>query len=163
MIAFDLDGCLIGSRELIRQSYREAGAEPPQDFMTLGHHNWIKTDREQVHGRKNVIFLRRLAADPLELLPPWQVAEMLHEAGQAVAVLTGAPEGTLQVLAKRSATWPFSAGCDALSPSAKTAWLATAAATGVFVDDQRYVKVPAGWRFVHYTGQDADELCRQVS
>jgi phosphoglycolate phosphatase-like HAD superfamily hydrolase len=161
MVAFDLDGCLIDSEELIRQSYLDAGAEPPAGFLALGHHDWIAGDREAVHARKDAAYLRRLAADPLTLLA-WRTAEMLQKAGRAVVLLTGAPEGTIQVLAKRMESWPFMAALAALSPAGKAVWLAGAGG-GVYVDDQSYVRLPESWRFVQYAGQDACELYRQVA
>ena len=162
MIAFDLDGCLIDSEDLIRQAYRDAGAEPPAGFLALGHHAWIEGDRETVHARKDAAYLRRIATDPLTFLPPWQAALSLREAGQVTALITGAPDGTVVRLWARKVPWPFTVFCDGLTPAGKTAWLASAG-RGVYVDDQQYVTMPDGWRFVHYTGQDISELCRQVT
>ncbi len=163
MIVFDLDGCLIDSRELVRQSYREAGAEAPADFFALGHHDWIPcVDREAVHARKDAAYLRHLAADTLEFLPPWQTAEMLHDAGHPVALLSNAPDGAARALAMRVSAWPFQLWAAGVRPAAKGAWLSHAG-TGVYVDDQRHVTVPPGWRFVHYVGQSATELYGQVT
>ena len=166
MIAFDLDGCLIDSEDLIRAAYRDAGVEPPPGFMTLGHHRWIPGDaawRARVHARKDTAYLCRLAAAPMTVLPPWAAAERLHAAGVRTALLTGAPAGTLAVLRAVVRSWPFTASEDGAGPGEKTAWLAGLAPSGVYVDDQQYVTVPAGWRFVHYTGQDAAELIGQVT
>ena len=163
MIAFDLDGCLIDSENLIRQAYRDAGAEPPPGFLALGHHDWITGDRAAVHARKDAAYLQRLAAEPFAPLPPWRAAEQLYDAGHVVGLLTSAPAGTVRVLMRRMVSWPFTIACDALTPADKSAWLASAADTGVYVDDQQYVIPPPRWRFVHYTGQDAGELARQVT
>ena len=159
MIVFDLDGCLIDSGELIRQSYRDAGASPPAGFLTLGHHDWLAD--ETAHARKNAAYLRRLAGGPLTFLPAWQVAERLRGEGRPVALLTGAPDGTIRVLESRAPSWPFMFAQAALTPAGKTAWLA-GAGHGVYVDDQRYVALPGGWRFVHYAGQDALGLYGEV-
>lgn len=163
MIVFDLDGCLIDSEEMIRQSYREAGAEPPANFLSLGHHDWIEEDREAVHARKNAAYLRGLRTG-VPLLPPWHTAEMLAEQGHDVALLTGAPDGTVSVLEwyAPSLAWPFTEACSVPGPTAKAAWLA-ARPHGVYIDDQRHVAVPGGWRFVHYTGQNASELYAEVT
>jgi hypothetical protein len=160
-VVFDLDGCLIDSEELIRESYREAGAEPPADFFTLGHHGWITDDREGLHDRKNAAYLRRLRFPGANLLPPWGVAERLYSEGHVTAILTGAPTGTISLLPWHTSSWPFTVTLDGYSPAAKTAWMA-AGTGGTYVDDQRYVTVPAGWRFVHYAGQGAAELYDQV-
>ena len=163
VIAFDLDGCLADTRQLIERAYRTAGAEPPEDFFSLGHHDWIEPDRrEQVHAAKNAAYLEALAREPVTLLPPWQAAERLRAEGRAVALLTGAPEGTIKVLEKRVPSWPFLIARSAATPQEKTAWLARMR-QGAYVDDQQYVTIPDGWRFVHWTGQDAGELYRQVT
>ena len=162
MIVFDLDGCLIDSEELIREAYREAGAEAPDNFLSLGHHDWIEQDRAAVHARKNEAYLRRLITG-FRPLPAWRTAEMLRIDGYEVGLLTGAPAGTIAVLAAVAETWPFSVGCCVPAPAEKTMWLAARLDGGVYVDDQFHVKLPPGWRFVHYTGQDADELYMQVT
>ncbi len=161
MIVFDLDGCLIDSQEMIREAYREAGAEPPGNFLSLGHHDWITADRQAVHARKNA-YLRRLAAGPLAVLPPWRTAEMLQRDGNDIGLLTAAPGGVLSALSVRAPSWPFTIGCCVVNPAAKTGWLAHHA-SGVYVDDQQHVTMPPGWRFVHYTGQSAAELYNEVT
>ena len=160
MIVFDLDGCLIDSEELIRQAYADAGATAPADFLSLGHHDWLED--EGVHARKNTAYLRRLAGDPLVFTPAWQVAGRLRGEGHRVALLTGAPAGTISTLRNRVTSWPFAMAREALSPAGKTAWLAGTLSDGVYVDDQRYVTLPGGWRLVHYTGQDTRDLYREV-
>jgi len=162
VIVFDLDGTLIDTTELIRRSYRDAGVEPSPDFMRFPYRKWLtRADADMIHAAKDAAYLGRLASDPLWPLPPWEAAEILHKVGQTVALITGAPDGTIQVLAKRAPSWPFAMTCAGLSPSKKTAWLA-ANGTGVYVDDQEYVTMPDGWRLVQYVGQDAQELIRQV-
>lgn len=162
VIAFDLDNCLIGSKDLIRRAYRDAGVEPPARFHELGHHNWIRAaDREAVHAAKDAAYLMRLATEPLPLLAPWAAAETLRARGNDVAVLTGAPSGTIRVLgSRRLPSWPFTHAADGLSPAAKTEWLAGRPHGGVYVDDQQYVAMPPGWRLIRYTGQPAPELVR---
>lgn len=161
MIVFDLDGCLIDSGGLIREAYREAGAEPPGDFLSLGHHDWIKGDREAVHARKDAAYLRRLAYG-YRPLAPWDTARMLRRDGYTVSLLTTAPEGTVNVVAWQALTWPFSHALSVPDAAAKEDRL-SAWGSGVYVDDQRYVTVPPGWRFVHYTGQNAGELYAEVT
>jgi phosphoglycolate phosphatase-like HAD superfamily hydrolase len=163
MIVFDLDGCLIDSEKMIRASYREAGVEPPGNFLSLGHHDWIDENREMVHARKNAVYLQRLTEGWFRPLPPWRTAEMLHKERHAVALLTMAPEGAVRVLAEYGArSWPFTAARSVSSLVAKTAWLRDFSG-GVYVDDQQHVTMPTGWRFVHWTGQDADQLYAQVT
>lgn len=162
MIVFDLDGCLIDSEEMIRESYREAGAEAPADFLSFGHHDWIGGDRDDVHARKNAAYLRRLRAGKFRLLPAWGTAGMLKKDGHTVALLTGAPRGVIMALMLQMTGWPFTETCSGATPAVKEVWLADRSG-GVYVDDQEHVTMPDGWRFVHYTGQDADQLYEQVT
>jgi hypothetical protein len=161
--AFDLDGCLINSEQLIRDSYLDAGVSPPGGFLALGHHDWIPAqDREAVHARKNAAYLRRLAAGPVLFLSPWRVAETLS-ASSRVALLTSAPPGTVAVLREKCKPWPFTSAHDGMTTGAKQQWLAEQPSGGVYVDDQRLVTVPEGWKLVRYTRQSAWELYKQVT
>lgn len=162
MIVFDLDGCLIDSEEIIRQSYKDAGAEAPADFLSLGHHGWITENRERVHAAKDTAYVLRLTQEFPPLLPPWHTAAELRLAGHKVGMLTGAPPGTLWALMRNAVSWPFASALCALTPELKTSWMSRQQ-PGVYVDDQTYVKVPSGWRFVHYTGQSAEELYEEVT
>lgn len=159
MIAFDLDGCLIDSEELIRQSYKDVGVELPDGFMSRPSGQWADDD---LRARKDAAYLHRLATDPLWPLPPWWAAEVLHEAGEVVGLITSAPDGAVQVVAKRALSWPFTVTCAGLTPTQKAVWL-NDTGPGVYVDDQEHVVVPPSWRFIHYTGQDADELVRLIT
>ena len=161
MFVFDMDGTLIDSEHIIRESYREAGVEPPDDFMSLGHHSWLDGSAN-IHGRKNQAYLRRLREHPARLLPPFHTAVWLKQAGCEVALLTGAPKGAASVLSVVTPTWPWKIAQDGLSPEEKRAWLGMRPG-GVYVDDQTYVQMPEGWGFVHYTGQSAGELFTEVT
>lgn len=176
MVVFDLDGCVLDTEPLIRAAYRDAGHDPPAGFMSLGHHDWIPGDpatRARVHAAKNAAYLDRLTGCPslaALLLPPWVAACVLHREGHPVAVMTGAPAGTIDIVRRRAPWWPFTAAADGLDPAAKTDWLAALGRmgrrrrrVGTLVDDQLYVTVPAGWRVVRYTGQTALDLCRLVT
>lgn len=174
VVVFDLDGCLLDTEELIRAAYRDAGHDPPPGFMALGHHDWIPGDnayRARVHAAKNAAYLNLLAGCPsiaALLLPPWVAAVVLRSEGLPVAVMTGAPAGTIDVIRRRVIrrgvlSWPFTAAADGLDPAAKTVWLAALGRAGTLVDDQLYVTVPAGWRVIRYTAQTALELCRLVT
>lgn len=164
LFIFDFDGVLIDSEQLIRESYREAGVEPPENFMSLGHHDWIvPEDRERVHARKNCAYLRRIRSGPFSILPPWKTAEMLQEAGQLVTVMTGAPMGTKWSLVNHDVSWPFTEFWEDRSPTRKAAFLKRCSRAVVYVDDQEYVKIPPGCKFVKYTDQSAAQLFREVT
>jgi phosphoglycolate phosphatase-like HAD superfamily hydrolase len=163
VIIFDLDGCLINSEPVIRAAYRDAGVEPPEDFMSrTGHDEWLTgPDREKVHSVKNASYLSRLATGGLNLLPPFRVAMMFKEIGREVAILTGAPEGTVDVVKANAPYWPFKFAWDNCHPTRKGQFLAEYP-SGTYIDDQRHVDIPAGWKFVHYTGQSAYALYDEV-
>ncbi len=161
VIVFDLDGTLIDSEDMIKASYLEAGVTPPDDILSLGHHDWIEEEhREAVHARKNAAYLRRLAQG-YKTLPPWSAAEKLDGAGYETAILTGAPEGTIIPLVMRAPSWPFLAARVGVTPAEKALWLEDQD-YGTYVDDQRHVVLPCNWKFVHYTGQSAEELLEEV-
>lgn len=166
MIVFDLDGVLIDTQELIRKAYRKAGANPPPDFFSLGHHDWIPEEiRYDVHVKKNREYLRRLRAGDYRVLPPWDTATMLWEAGigEMVGILSGAPRSTVEALQMSCPNWPFDFCRCAYLPEEKTDWLSGVYEGGVYVDDQSYVTMPEGWRRVLYTGQSPYDLYLEVT
>ncbi len=159
--AFDLDGVLVDSEEMIRECYRIAGAEPPDGFFSLGHHRWLED--EAVHAKKDAAYLRRIRAGRWSPLPSWQTARMLKEDGHVVSLISGAPPGTAQALDNAAPYWPFSEALCGLSATAKTLYMLSKPEGGVYVDDQEYVTVPRGWRRVLYTGQSAQDLYDEVT
>lgn len=169
-IAFDADGCLIDTKDVIRQSYREAGAEPPDDILACESTDWLldqMTSDEAVacRDRKNVNYLGHLDVLARKLiLPPYHVAVRLHKERYTVHLLSGAPSGTVQVLHRRLPSWPFGFALTNLRTPQKMGWLRQLTTPGVYVDDQdRFIDLPPGWRFIHYIGQDADTLYDQIT
>lgn len=164
-VVFDLDGCLLDSKELIRQAYREAGSDAPEDVLALEGVNW--PGREETRGRKNVAYLKLLHDHPdiASWLPPWSVAKRLYTDGHEVGLLTGAPGGTVAILRSQTPLlWPFRYALDGLSTVYKMWYLSLDLEGGIYIDDQaRLVDLPAHWKFIHYVGQTADELYAKIN
>lgn len=173
-VVFDLDGCLIDTTELIKQSYQAAGVTPPDDVLNHEGHQWLidqctrdKKDVDEVYAAKNAHYLSGIAGDaPVMSLPPWDAAEHLRTQGHHVFILSGAPRGTMLRLRRRfdsfsSGKWPFVISIDGMRTADKVRWLDLHVRAGVYVDDQE-VKVPADWRFVRYSGQGVRELLQEI-
>lgn len=173
-VVFDLDGCLIDTTELIKQSYQAAGVTPPDDVLNHEGHQWLidlcardKLDVEKVHAAKNEHYLAGIAGEYfIKSLPPWDVAEHLRTQGHHVFILSGAPRGTMLRLRHRFESftndkWPFVVSIDGMRTADKIRWLDLHPRAGVYVDDQD-VKVPDDWRFVRYAGQEVSELLQEI-
>jgi phosphoglycolate phosphatase-like HAD superfamily hydrolase len=171
-VVFDLDGCLIDTEGLIRQSYRDAGVEPPDNILAHEGTNWLanryadQSEYVACLAHKNQAYLRHLANDPLWILPPYDVAVRLWQGRHDVSLLSGAPVGAINILQNRrlSPCWPFHTLTRAgVRTPDKMKILTTFTRGGVYVDDQaRLVDVPDGWEFIHYRGQTADELYEEL-
>lgn len=163
-VVFDLDGCLLDSKELIRQAYREAGSDAPEDVLALEGVSW--PGRDEARERKNAAYLRLLHDQPdiASWLPPWAVAKRLHIGGYDVGLLTGAPSGTVEILRNQTPLlWPFTDALDGLSTPHKMWYLSALTTGGIYVDDQsRLVSLPEHWKFIHYVGQTAEELYAKI-
>lgn len=166
MFVFDVDGVLIDSANLIRLSYRMAGASPPDDVLARERTGWLAGQvgaalAPEIHRRKNGYYLRGLREVPF--LPPLLTASHLALEGYEVGAVTAAPHGTIDALRRRIAPWPFVTATDGMRTSEKMRFLPVLASEGVYVDDQdRLIDMPDGWRFVHYVGQTNDQLYREI-
>jgi len=54
LLAFDLDGTLVDSRDAVLKSYRAAGVEPPKDFWGKPWREWLAD--KKAHDHKNLEF-----------------------------------------------------------------------------------------------------------
>jgi hypothetical protein len=171
LVVFDVDGCLIDSEELIAKAYRWAHVVPPDHILEYEGINWLGergyTTQETAAAkfRKNTYYLHLLSRDDVPTLPPYVVAQRLRNEEHLCHAYTGAPRGTISTLRSRLPRWPFRFALDDVTTPERMAMLRTKYdVTGVYIDDQkRLVDLPPGWRFVHYTGQDANELYREIT
>jgi hypothetical protein len=161
---FDLDGVLIDSKRIVIDAYRDAGVEAPENILACEGVEWGQVTQHQ-RAIKNVCYVNRIGAEMITWLPPLQVAGILKELSNwMTVVMSGAPSGTLSVLRKRSTAWPFRYGYDGLKTPDKMRKIAGyVGMRGVYVDDNdRFIDLPDDWRFVHYTGQLAEELLKEI-
>lgn len=164
-VAFDLDGCLIDSRELILRSYRDVCVDPPDDVLAYEGVNWLGDtytvdEIVSIKRRKNARYLRHLTNDALPLLPALAVANRLSAEGCRCDVFTNAPNGTIEILKRRLVSWPFLLAVDGISTPARMRLLPQ---SGVYVDDQdRLVNLPDRWCFVRYTTQTETQLYEEI-
>lgn len=85
--AFDLDGTLVDSHDLILQSYRDVGVEPPSDFFGKSWHEWLTDDAK--HEAKNRRYLQLIPK--LRTMPLFELfATLVDKTDSEVWVLTGA-------------------------------------------------------------------------
>jgi hypothetical protein len=169
LAVFDLDGVVIDSVEIIRRCYRECGVEPPVNILELEGVDWITAQgrhRDEVRANKNVLYLEALADGRAHLLPGYDAALALRVHGITSIITTNAPRGTTTALRKAlgNDAWPFLLSIEAISTTERFALLARTEPATVYVDDQNKFKMmlPVGWTFVHYTGQNASQLTREI-
>jgi hypothetical protein len=167
LVVFDLDGCLIDSAELIRASYRSAGVDPPGNILACEGSDWLLQQVgirrvNTVRRAKDAAYQQGLRDRKFAWLPPYYAARRLRLFEPAV--LSGAPVGSIDIVASSQWQWPFTMSKDGLRTPAKMRLLGELASEGVYVDDQRrFINLPIGWRFVHYHGQGVAQLYQEIT
>jgi len=162
---FDWDGVIVDSQELICEGYRSAGVDPPADILAQEGGNWLveqcegdTTYMDAVRETKNAYYLKHIG-DCAEL-PPMGVAWHMHMADcdgpQRTIVMSAAPPDTALWLPHK-----FTAYFDAMvfnirTPAKMRTFKRLHAATGLvatYIDDNdKFIDMPKGWSFIHYTG-----------
>jgi hypothetical protein len=111
-VVFDLDGCLVRTRDLVEQAYREAGVIMPLEAWGLPWTDWLPHAVlapgrlvEDVRREKSRIYLELLRTESVELLPPWEVmcsVRARKELGEAYdyRIISGAGLPAVQALLK---------------------------------------------------------------
>lgn len=175
LVVFDLDGCLVDSRRVVRDAYKWAGVDAPENVLEFEGIDWIVEQldpaseivAQDIRRAKAVRYLETIG--DAKVLPPYPVACVLKRRGHTCVVLSGAPIGAIhQVQMHHRWTWPFVAGLDGCRTTAKQVALQSMARdlhpndVPVYVDDQK-VRVPKPWRFVHYIGQTEEELMEEIT
>jgi phosphoglycolate phosphatase-like HAD superfamily hydrolase len=178
LIAFDLDGVLLDSLNVVRVGYTRAGVRPPEDIFAYEGINWISeqvgTRRvDAVRERKNKYYLSHIHSAPK--LPPYRVACKLASEGHYLVVLSAAPRGTIEALENSLKDWPFIAGRDGVRTPEKMLILKelntgtanlihTRGIKPVYIDDQDHaLSVPLSWRFIKYRDQTETALWKEIT
>jgi hypothetical protein len=97
---FDLDGCLVNTRDLVERAYREAGVLMPPEAWGLPWSDWLPAavgtpgaPVQAVRRAKSRIYLELLRTESVELLPPWEVlADIKADVHADYRILSGAGE-----------------------------------------------------------------------
>jgi hypothetical protein len=93
LYAFDLDGTLIDSEQVVLSAYREVGVEPPADFFTRSWREWLND--EKLHNDKNRVYLTKL-----HLIEPLPLMRLYKDLWRwRPAILTGASSVPVDVIA----------------------------------------------------------------
>lgn len=153
---FDLDGCLIDSRQAVREAYRRAGVEMPPGAWGRPWRDWLihaceddEDEARRVHNIKNEIYpemIRRHARQ----LPLATYMAALAERGLSCWVITGASHdaavSALSFLGFDDSllnAWEL----DVRGKERKLIEIARHFSVGTYFDDQ-HVHVPTGWALV---------------
>jgi hypothetical protein len=182
LVAFDLDGVLIDSSQLVRDAYAHVGLRAPVDVLTCENVDWITPQlacapeeraatRIKLHDGKDEYYVARVAQ--ARKLPPWYAACRLARRGHICIILTAAPRGTITALRHYRHMWPFTCAREGVRTLVKMTLLENlqpvrrmigSGLPAAYVDDQpeRY-PVPAGWRFVRYQDQSEEELMKEIT
>lgn len=167
IVAFDLDGVIIDTMELVRECYMRAGVIPPDDILSHPGHKWLfeqvgTGDVSAVYARKNKNYLTELARGRVKLLPPFWTAVKLASVGYTTIVLSAAPKGTEKILPAVLPVWPFKRiHCGILAEEKMSVLNLDPHACGVYIDDQplpRGVSMATNFFYLGYDNQTTDEL-----
>lgn len=173
LVLFDLDGVLVDSQSIVIEAYKRAGVKAPDDVFAREGTHWLQeyfkgdTQRAgEAHHAKNIAYLDYIGDAPK--LPPFDVARDLTFHGHVIGVLTGAPIGTMYRLQRWDDQWrSFTINYEGnrfgnKEPRLRALSHMLPAARKVYVDDRTSVQVPDDWHFIHYDGQSAVELNKQI-
>jgi hypothetical protein len=192
-VVFDLDGVVLDTEEVVARCYTSAGATPPRPILAQENSGWLTQQLAQryehvevvqdwarvIRAHKNECYINSLRSGLADWLPGALAAARLDHAGHRVHLLSGAPSGTISVVkelwlkAFPFRPWPFKLVMDGMKTSDKMQLIRrlagrprTGRAPGVYVDDQdKFIDLPTGWRFVHYTEEfdNVDRLVREIT
>lgn len=174
-VAFDMDGCLVDTREAVEWAYWFVGVKMPTTAWGKPWHEWLPDyvgDPEtaaQIHNDKNEVYLKMLDTAALTVLPPMHVLEKaVQESTFGVGVLTGASEQAARKILGDHMIERMTVGYGMTSASKTTVLetLRTEYDDVVYVDDDwsrgALVAAQADVRFIHYDGQTEKELEKEL-
>lgn len=156
----DIDGVLIDSRELVRQSYRNVGVIMPDEAWGHPWRTWLpdavgSLDKaESLHARKTEAYIDVLASGAVveHALPFASIAVALQASpGVRVFYVTGAAEPVAKTILTELGLDPEALLAAGISTDDRLEVLKSIAATGTYIDDRQEGREPAlaaGWKFI---------------
>lgn len=126
IVAWDLDGTLIHTREANLRAYHAIGVRPPQDFHVRPWQEWCSELDHDEKGRLLPAYLRRYAA-------PTPLLRLFRGLGGDVVSNSSPPViSTLREIFPELRSARIHGG---LSPMEKVNWLNRAELPGLYIDD----------------------------
>lgn len=179
LAAFDMDGVIADTKQLVLKAYRHAGVRMRNDQWGLPWQDWLPdavggsfADACETHERKNKIYMTLLRKEGVPLLPPAAVfLKMYYNSSVELCLLTGASRAAATRILDEIGVDPDAITMGTgMSISAKGALLSTrhrlpSQQWSVYVDDlHRGKSVAAGSRsrFIQYVGQTEQVLEDQI-
>lgn len=151
-LVFDLDECLVATREANRLAYLEVGFVVP-DTPELRHRpasDWPEQPTAEQRAAKHEIFERHLRREG-RLLP---VARLLRLG--ASVVLTGTSTRSVQTICRVHPQLSDLVFHTSMTPEQKLIWLRGQTKTGIYFDDWaemvRRVREETSWQSIDVTG-----------
>lgn len=174
-VVFDLDGCLVNTRDLVERAYLEAGVVMPPEAWGLPWSAWLPhavgapgEPVRAVRRAKSKIYLELLQTESVELLPPWEVMVDAKVGSDAdYRIISGAGEDAVQALLRHiDSDMSHVLGWE-LTLERKAEVLNSLPRPGrrvVYVDDHADVRplLRKDVFLVQYTDQTTEELMEEV-
>lgn len=166
IVAFDFDGVIVDSKETVLRAYAAAGYPMPEGCFGVPGRKWLvevagllPDKADEVYAKKTEAYRTLITTAPL--LPPVNVADQL-----ASPILLTSADGQAVGACESRVGVPWldvytDCSADQKTQVLKGFW----PHHGVYIDDlpwMRYVAENANWKFIHYDGQSARELWKQL-
>lgn len=126
IVAWDLDGTLVHTRDANLAAYRALGVRPPLDFHTRPWQEWCSAEIHDEKGRLLPAYLRRYAT-PTPLLRLFR--------GMGGDIVTNASPPAIAALREIFSELRTARIHGGLSPEEKVDWLNAASSPGLYIDD----------------------------
>jgi FMN phosphatase YigB (HAD superfamily) len=158
---FDIDGVLIDSRDIVKESYKKAGVDMPNEAWGHPWQSWLPNvagsyyEAAQLHSKKTEIYVELLKNDGTarkHALPFAEIARALErDPVTNVYYVTGASNDAATSILKELGLNVQNLVGSSLTTNDRESILKKLDATGVYVDDRIEGQGPAlsaGWNFV---------------
>ena len=172
-VVFDLDGCLVDTREAVEWAYSFCGVQMPNGAWGKPWHEWLPElvggleEAEDVHDLKTKVYLEMLRGAPATELPPLELLRKgLRDGIFEVGVLTGASAAAADFILGHANIAPehimLGTGLDVKQKTAVLGSLRDQYDDVVYIDDDWSagvaISAEADTMFIHYDGQTLEEL-----